>query len=156
MTGNEEESPQLGGPTLGRVTNGIVRLHARHSGKGSVRARLHLIGDLLVCVLDDAFIPAERTLIACGEGEAVQAMRGAWQDAMRDDFAEIAESATGRPVRALLSQVRLEPDVHIEMFIFEPVAVPAPPNRASHSAETALRREYPQPPAMVGEPPATS
>ena len=156
MTGNEEESPQLGGPTLGRVTNGVVRLYARHSGKGAVRARSHLIGDLLVCVRDDAFIPAERMLIARGEGEAVQAMRRAWQDAMRDDFAEIAESATGRPVRALLSQVRVEPDVHIEMFIFEPVAVTAPPNRASHSTETALRREYPQPPAAAGEPPATS
>jgi uncharacterized protein YbcI len=95
------------------------------SGKGPVHARSHLIGDVILCVLEYGLIPAEHTLIARGKGEAVHAMRHAWRDAMCDDFSELVASATGRRVRGFLSQVSLEPDVHIEMFMLEPVAVPA-------------------------------
>jgi len=47
-------------------------------------------------------------------------MRQAWQEAMRDSVREIVETAIGRRVRAFLSQVNLDADVHIEVFILEP------------------------------------
>jgi hypothetical protein len=47
-------------------------------------------------------------------------MRRAWQESMRENFREIVESATDRRVRASLSQVNLDADIHIEVFILEP------------------------------------
>ncbi len=119
----DEQPPQMDGPMLAHVTNGIVRLYAHGYGKGPVRARSHLIGNILMCVMFEGLLPAELTLLARGQGKAVHAMRRAWQGAMREDFREIVEGATGRRVEAFLSQVSLEPAVHVEMFMLEPVDV---------------------------------
>jgi len=119
----DEQPPQMDGTTLAHVTNGIVRLYAHGYGKGPVRARSHLIGDILMCVMFEGLLPAELTLLARGQGSAVYAMRRAWQDAMRQDFREIVEGATGRRVEAFLSQLSLEPAVHVEIFILEPLDV---------------------------------
>ena len=102
------------------MTSGIVHLHAQNYGKGPTQARSYLVGDVLICVMHDGLIPAERTLIARGAGETVAAMRSAWQESMRDSFREIVEAATERRVRAVLSQVNLDADIHIEVFILEP------------------------------------
>jgi uncharacterized protein YbcI len=113
---------KVNGLALARVTTGIVQLYAQQYGKGPEHARSHLVGDGLLCVLHDALTVAELTLVGRGRGEVVHTMRRAWQDAMRDDFEEVVESATGRRVSAFLSQVSLEPDLHIEFFMLEPVA----------------------------------
>jgi uncharacterized protein YbcI len=113
---------QVNGPVLSRVTSGIVQLYAQQYGKGPVQARSHLVGDGVICVLHDALTVAELTLICRGQGAAVHTMRRAWQDAMRDDFEEVVEAATGRRVSAFLSQVSLEPDLHIEYFRLDPAA----------------------------------
>ena len=115
-----ERRGRADGSRLSRVTSGIVHLYAQHYGKGPTQARSHLVGDVLICVMYDGLIPAERTLVERGAGETVYAMRHAWQESMRESFREIVESATGRTVRAFLSQVNLEADIHIEVFILEP------------------------------------
>jgi uncharacterized protein YbcI len=108
------------GARLARVTSGIVHLYAQDYGKGPTQARSYLVGDVLVCVMHEGLIPAERSLVASGAGETVAAMRHAWQASMRGRFQEIVEAATDRRVRAFLSQVDLEADIHIEVFILEP------------------------------------
>jgi len=105
---------------LSRVTSGIVHLYAQNYGKGPTQARSYLVGDMLICVMYDGLIPAERTLVAHGAGETVHAMRRAWQKSMQESFREVVESATDRRVRAFLSQVNLDADIHIEVFILEP------------------------------------
>jgi uncharacterized protein YbcI len=111
---------RVSGQTLARVTGGIVQIYAQQYGKGPVQARSHLVGDGVLCVLQDALTVAELTLVCRGQGEAVHTMRRAWQDAMQDDFEEVVEAATGRRVSAFLSQVSLEPDMHIEYFRLDP------------------------------------
>jgi uncharacterized protein YbcI len=115
-----ERRGRADGSRLARVTSGIGHLYAQHYGKGPTQARSYLVGDVLICVMYDGLIPAERTLVERGAGETVQAMRHAWQEAMRDSFREIVESAIGRRVRAVLSQVNPDADIHIEVFILEP------------------------------------
>lgn len=115
-----ERRGRADGSRVARVTSGIVHLHAQHYGKGPTHARSYLVGDVLICVMYDGLIPAERMLVERGAGETVHAMRRAWQEAMRENFREIVESATNRRVRAFLSQVNLEADIHIEVFILEP------------------------------------
>ena len=115
-----ERRGRADGSRLSRVTSGIVHLYAQHYGKGPTQARSHLVGDVLICVMYDGLIPAERTLVERGAGEMVHAMRRAWQESMHESFREIVESATNRRVRAFLSQVNLDADIHIEVFILEP------------------------------------
>ncbi len=81
-----------------------------------MHARSHLVGDWCALRPHDALTVAELTLVCRGQGAAVHTMRRAWQDAMRDDFEEVVEAATGRRVSAFLSQVSLEADLHLEYF----------------------------------------
>jgi hypothetical protein len=39
---------------------------------------------------------------------------------MAPDFTTLVETHTGRRVRAFMSQVHLEPDVDVEIFVLEP------------------------------------
>ncbi|HWE82910.1 MAG TPA: Na-translocating system protein MpsC family protein, partial [Gaiellaceae bacterium] len=63
----------------------------------------------------------ERTLVEAGETEAVDGIRRAFQRAMRERFVTVVEEATGRHVRAFLSEVSLEPDISAEIFVLERV-----------------------------------
>ncbi len=102
------------------VSRQIVQLHARLYGRGPTRAKTYITTDYALSVLEEIFTPAERTLIAAGKGEHVQTTRMAFQDAVQSEFVTIVEETTGRPVRALISQVHLETGSAIELFLFEP------------------------------------
>lgn len=115
---------QAHGQALAAVTREIVKLHAAHYGKGPTRARSHLNGDTLVCVMHDTLTPAERTLVDRGKGEAVHAMRRAYQDAMEGEFTAVVEVHIKRRVRAFLSQTHLDPDVDVEIFVLEAADAP--------------------------------
>jgi uncharacterized protein YbcI len=93
----------------------------RFYGRGPTEAKAHLAGDLVVCVLWNGFTTVERTLLERGERTAVEAFRRAFQTTMEEHFTEIVEAATGRPVRAYMSQVHVDPDVAVEIFMLTPV-----------------------------------
>ncbi|MGH3050002.1 MAG: Na-translocating system protein MpsC family protein [Gaiellaceae bacterium] len=76
--------------------------------------------DYVVCFLDDIYTPVERTLIEAGREDAVQQTRNVFQDAMRPNFVEAVERATGRHVIAFMSQVHFDPDMAAEIFVLEP------------------------------------
>jgi uncharacterized protein YbcI len=118
----EERTGRTGsdsGAMLAAITREIVRLHAAHYGKGPTKARSYLNGDALFCLMQDTLTAAERTLVERGQGEAVHAMRRAFQDAMADEFSALVERQSGRRVRAFLSQTSLDPDVDVEIFVLE-------------------------------------
>jgi uncharacterized protein YbcI len=112
------------GQVSSQISREIVQLHARLYGRGPTRAKTYLTGDYALSILEEIFTPAERTLIAAGKGELVQASRTAFQDAVRDEFVTIVEETTGRPVRALISQVHLETGSAIELFLFASAVAP--------------------------------
>jgi uncharacterized protein YbcI len=107
------------GPTASKISRQVVQLHAQLFGRGPTRAKTHLTEEYALCILEDVFTAAERTLIRAGNFAQVNATRAAFQDAVEKDFISIAEAATGRKVRALLSQVNLETETAIELFLFE-------------------------------------
>jgi uncharacterized protein YbcI len=72
--------------------------------------------------LEDVFTTAERTLVAAGRGDQVQATRAAFADALRDRFVAAVEAACGRRVRAFMSQTHLAPEVAVKVFVLEPEA----------------------------------
>ncbi len=103
------------------ISDGLSHLHMRYYGKGPTRARTHVIDDTVVCVLWEGFTAVEETLIAHGEGPAVERLRHAFQGVMEDRFTAIVEDATGRTVDVYMSQVHVAPNVAVELFLLAPV-----------------------------------
>jgi uncharacterized protein YbcI len=52
-----------------------------------------------------------------GEVDAVQQIRRRFQQQMADQFKSVVEQATGRAVRAFVSETSLENDMAIETFL---------------------------------------
>jgi uncharacterized protein YbcI len=114
------EPSQQRGAVVSQLSREIVQLHARMYGRGPVKARSYLQRDFALCVLEEIFTIAERTLIDAGNGPHVQETRHKFQEAVRDQFIEIAENVTGRTVRVFMSQVDIDEGVATELFLFEP------------------------------------
>ena len=72
---------------------------------------------MLVVVLEETFTPAEKTLIARGETDSIESIRRRFQTIMAEEFTAVVEQATGRKVRAFLSETDVENDISVEVFI---------------------------------------
>lgn len=108
------------GEALAAISNGLAHLHMRFYGRGPTKAKAHFVDDLVVCVLWDGFTTVEQTLLARGEAETVEAFRRTFQSTMEEQFTAVVEDATGREVRAYMSQIHLDPDIAVEVFMLEP------------------------------------
>ena len=112
---------QPGGWLLQDVSNAMVALHKEQFGRGPTRVQSHFAGaDALLCVMDDALLPAERTMVAMGEQQRVRESRMFLQVATADQFIATVERITGRTVRAFASATDPDKEVVMENFIFEP------------------------------------
>ena len=105
------------GETRARISRQIVRLQAEYYGKGPTKAKTYLMDDVVVVVLEESFTRAEKTLVERGEGEAIQHIRRRFQQQMAEDFTSVVEQATGRRVRAFLSDTDIAQDVSVETFL---------------------------------------
>jgi uncharacterized protein YbcI len=105
------------GEMRAEIATRIVKLQSDYYGKGPTKARTYVMDDLVVVVLEETFTKAERTLVDRGEVEAIQQIRRRFQQKMADEFTAIVEQATGRSVRAFLSETNLEADLSVEIFL---------------------------------------
>jgi uncharacterized protein YbcI len=108
------------GEALSAISNGLAHLHMRFFGRGPAKAKTIIVSDLVVCVLWDGFTTVELTLLKRGEEKAVEAFRRTFQSTMEPQFSEVVEQATDRRVRAYMSQVHVNPDVAVELFLLAP------------------------------------
>ena len=122
------------------VCAGISALVRERWGRGPSRSRAHWAGrDVLMVMLDDAHTEAEQTLIDRGHADEVLSGRRLLGDIAEPDLRRIAESATGRAVRAVLSQTSLEPALSTHVFVFEPGArQPGTEDRLDRNLQQAL------------------
>src|SRR5205085_12430985 len=103
-----------------RFRSAMTQMHPKSYGRAADSVRTVLHGDYVISFLEDIYTPMERTLLDSGRVEAVTQARLAFQQAMKEDFVRIVEEATGRKVRAFLSQVHFDPDLAAEVFVLEP------------------------------------
>jgi len=109
------------------ISNAITKLQRENYGRGPDSVRTVVGHDHIICFLENTFMPVERTLIDAGETDAVRQTRLAFQRAMESRFVKTIEEISGRKVRAFLSQVSLNPDISVEVFVLErDSADPAP------------------------------
>jgi uncharacterized protein YbcI len=122
-----QESAAARGAIVSQLSREIVQLHARLYGRGPTKARSYLQHDYAVCVLEEIFTTAERTLIEAGSSEHVGETRRRFQEAVKDEFIGVVERITGRTVRVFLSQVDVDANLALEFFVFaEPAAAKSP------------------------------
>jgi uncharacterized protein YbcI len=100
----------------------MVRLYKDQFGRGPTGARSSWSGDnVIVCMLEDTFTPAERNLVRMGEHERLREMRMFFQYATVRDFCDPVEKITGRTVRAFISGIDTWVDgLSMETFVFYP------------------------------------
>jgi uncharacterized protein YbcI len=118
---DSQNQRQPGGWLLQDVSNAMVALHKDQFGRGPTRVQSHFAGpDALLCVMDDALLPAERKMVDMGEQQRVRETRMFFQVATAAEFIETVETITGRTVRAFASASDPDRSVVMENFIFEP------------------------------------
>ena len=116
-SGAMEGEPKALGETRAKISKEIVRLQSEYYGKGPTKAKTYIVDDLVVVVLEESFTRAEKTLVERGEREAIQQIRRRFQQQMAESFISIVEQATGRKVRAFLSETDVGQDVSVETFL---------------------------------------
>ena len=114
------EAPGGRGSASSAISNALSKLHRDYYGRGPDTVRTLIGHDHVITFLEDLYIPVERTLLDAGEVAAVVETRLAFQRAMKNQFTAVVEEATGRRVRAFLSQVHVDPDISAEIFVLEP------------------------------------
>jgi uncharacterized protein YbcI len=120
-----------GGSLLQDVSTAMVSLHKEQFGRGPTKAQSHFAGpDALLCVMEDALLPAERAMVAMGEQQRVRDTRMFFQVATADRFIAAVERITGRTVRAFASATDPDQEVVMENFVFVPE-----PNRDGRPAD---------------------
>jgi uncharacterized protein YbcI len=111
----------LDGQTLTQVSNAMVALHKDQFGRGPTRARAHFAGpDVLVCVLEDALLPAELSLVELGQQERVREARLYLQVATRARFIAAIEPLVGRRILSFESAIDPDRNIVYEIAYFVP------------------------------------
>jgi uncharacterized protein YbcI len=103
------------------IANAIVALFKEFYGKGPTAAKTYFNDDWVFVVLDEGLTRNERTLVDAGEGEMVRTMRLRFQTVMTDRMTGAVTEVTGRRVLTYHSQLLLDPDYSVEMFLLEPL-----------------------------------
>lgn len=112
-----------GNQSLAALSNEIVRIYKDQFGRGPTKVRSHYAGpDTLVCLLENTFTPAERSLQGMGEHQRLREMRMFFQYASAGDFTQAVTNATGRRVRSFISGIDTNTDIACELFVLEPQA----------------------------------
>jgi uncharacterized protein YbcI len=107
---------RVGGSIVAEISREIVRIHARYYGRGPTKAKAIWRHDVVVVILEEIFTKAEHVLLEAGHFQQVRSHRQAFQDQVEPLFCQVVEQATGRQVRAFLSQVTQE-GVASEVFV---------------------------------------
>jgi uncharacterized protein YbcI len=120
---------------LAEVSRAMVKLYKEQFGRGPVRARSDWAGDdVLLCVLEDSFTPAEQNLREMGDHQRLRDIRMLFQYSSLRAFIEPVERVTGRTVRAFVSGIDSEEDVSTETFVFYPRGEEGPSRRGTPEA----------------------
>jgi uncharacterized protein YbcI len=104
---------------LAAVSSAMVALHKEQFGRGPRRARSNFAGpDALVCVLEDALLPAELTMVEMGDQQRVRESRMFLQVATAEQFISAVEGIVGRKVHAFSSATDPDHNMVFEVFTF--------------------------------------
>ena len=128
-------------PTRGQaaqaISHAIVRVMRDYTGRGPTKAHTTINDNVVIVVLRDTLLKAERSLVNDGHADDVITMRRRFQSTMRHEFIAAVTEHTGRKVEAFLSDNAIDPDVAVEVFVLEQRDAGGQDVRANGGPETA-------------------
>lgn len=125
-----------GGELSVAISNGMVQLLRRTTGRGPTKARTTIGRDHVLVMIADTLTTGERTLVEAGYGEDVLLTRRRFQEVMRPEATSMIEELTGRPVIGFMSDNHANPDLGVEVFILEPDGRPVELAEGESTQET--------------------
>jgi uncharacterized protein YbcI len=118
--GSGARPPDLsGGDLLARLSDEMVRAKKQFFGKGPEQAKSYMVDDLLIVVMRGGLTTAEQTMLRFGQQQMVRQFRQLFEDEMTDVLTSLVEQTTGRTVVNYQSQIMFDPDIVVEMFVFD-------------------------------------
>ncbi len=119
MSDGPEDREDHGQGLLARISNEMVRAQKQFFGKGPTEAKSYMLDDFLLIVMRGGLTTAEKTMLEFGNPEQVRQFRQLFQNEMRERLTEMVERLTGRKVVTYQSQIMFDPDLVVEMFVFD-------------------------------------
>jgi len=119
MSVTNRQTAAIGGLTAA-ISNSMVRLLHRYTGRGPTRARTTIGENIIVCVMGATLTKGEQTLVGDGKAEVVLHSRRAFQDTMQAEAISTVQELSGRKVVAFMSNNHIDPDLAVEVFVLEP------------------------------------
>jgi uncharacterized protein YbcI len=112
--------PELsGGDLLARLSDDMVRAKKQFFGKGPEQAKSYMFDDLLIVVMRGGLTTAEQTMLRFGRQSMVRQFRQLFENEMTEVLTGLVEQTTGRAVVNYQSQIMFDPDIIVEMFVFD-------------------------------------
>jgi uncharacterized protein YbcI len=114
-----EEEVQRGQSLLARISTEVVKTFKEYYGKGPTSAKSYMFDDMLFVVMRGGLNSSEKFLLEKGEADVVRQYRQTFENRMNEILSEKIEELTGRRVIAFNSQILFDPDISIEIFVFD-------------------------------------
>ena len=143
-----EDCPSL----LMTISNELVMFTKKFSGKGTTKCRSYLLDDPPLVGMRGGLTTAEKTMLGFGQADRVRDFRQHFENEMGDRLIGRIEELTGRKVLTYQSQIMFDPDVVVELFVFEDRL---PEHGIEATAEAQLENE-PAGEVTTGEEPSAS
>jgi uncharacterized protein YbcI len=102
------------------ISNSMVGLLHRYTGRGPTRARTTIGENIIVAVMGATLTKGEQSLVKDGKTEVVLHSRRAFQDTIQGEAISAVQDLSGRRVVAFMSNNHIDPDLAVEVFILEP------------------------------------
>lgn len=97
----------------------MARIKRDYYGRGPARARTYIYDRFVFSVLDDVLTPAEQALKEAGRVQRVRRTRLAFEAVMTRTFTTAVEERTAATVIGYHSQVAVDPDLALEIFVLD-------------------------------------
>jgi uncharacterized protein YbcI len=112
----EGEQRQL---LLRQISTGMAHMQKEAFGKGPTSTKSYLFDDMLLIVMRDGLTVAEQTMLSFGQADLVRNFRQQFENEMTSRIVEMIEGLAHRIVLTYQSQIMFNPDVVVEMFVFD-------------------------------------
>lgn len=110
------------GSVLLQLSTEMVKLQKRFWGRGPDSAKSYVIDDLLFIVMRGGMTVAERAMLHFGRHDSVRQFRQEFENEMAGRLTGMVEEVTGRKVINYQSQILFDPDLVVELFVFDKTA----------------------------------
>lgn len=111
--------PARGDSLLSRISTETVHAMKQYYGKGPVSAKSYLADDLLFTVMRGGITQSEQTMLKAGREDTVRQFRQEFENEMTPRLISMVEQLTGRRVLSYQSQILFDPDLVVEIFVFD-------------------------------------